>query len=154
MSIKFNKTVLRKLRASFDGSESYMSGHQMLKVRRNESRKVPEWVKSNEGIQKVLMRSFPKMNERNREGYPTSQANKQREQAGVWVRFIQLYWRAREPRVREVRASGTCVITQQDIATEMRMTLGQLKSLRTRIIRAGQGVRTDGRGERKRKRYL
>jgi len=74
--------------------------------------------------------------------------------AGKWMRFIQLYWRQSGNNNggfgRDEFVESGQVITLRDLADEMKMSLEAAKSLRTRIVRAGQGVRCDGRGARRR----
>jgi hypothetical protein len=113
------------LRNSFDGSDSFMRGHQITTLgNRKRDRCIPEWTKYDAQIQGVLSRSFPKLGTN----------KKQRAQAGCWSQFIYLYWRASEDR--------------QTIMSEMRLTAEQFKTLRTRIVRAGNGLPTDGRKKR------
>ena len=112
-------------------------------------RRVPEWTKSDAEIRKVLLRSFPKYNENSRVG------RTQRERAGLWIRFIQLYWKQSGKNNggygRDEFVEPGQVITLKDLADEMNMSLAAAKSLRTRIVRAGHGVRCDGRGARRRR---
>jgi hypothetical protein len=120
---------------AYAGSDSFVSAHQTMKIAMK-PRKTPEWTKTDAGIRAVLLRSFPKLNEK------SSVGRKQSKRAGMWMRFIQLYWRAREE-------AGT--MTLAHIAQEMKISLEAAKSLRMRIVRAGQGVRCDGRGVRRRR---
>lgn len=110
----------------FDGREGFMDhGHQITTLgNRQRDRDIPEWTKHDEQIQKMLLRSFPKL--RTNED--------QRYKAGQWMRFIQLYWRRYSSR--------------QIIMEEMMLTANQLKSLRSKIVRAGNGLPTDGRKKR------
>lgn len=122
---------------AYSGSDGFVSAHQTMKIA-TKPRKTPEWTKHNAKIQAVLLRSFPKINDES-----SALCERQRKRAGVWMRFIQLYWRCREE-------AG--VVTLKHIAQEMKISLAKAKDLRVRINRAGLGLRCDGRGSRKRPR--
>lgn len=101
-----------ELRSKFDGASAFMNGgHQIIKIRRHE-RDVPEWAKSNEEIQKLLLRSFPKMTT-----HPL-----QRLRAGRWARIIHLYFR-----------NGS---TYSEVAEEMGESVVVIHSTLKRIRRA------------------
>ena len=73
--------TMRGLRSVFDGKDGFMTGHQILKVRRPK-RKTPEWTRTQTGIQQILLKAFPKLK--------TDESQRQR--AGRWARVIQLYF--------------------------------------------------------------
>ena len=114
----------------YSGSDHFMRGHQTMKIA-TKPRKMPEWTKTDARIRAVLLRSHPKLRE------DSSVGRTHAKRAGVWARFIQLYWRDERR-------------TLLHIAQDMGMSLEAAKSLRTRIVRAGQGVRCDGCGARRR----
>ena len=125
---------------------NFLSAHQTMKIA-TKPRKAPEWTKTDAGIRAVLLRSFPKLRE------DSSVGRAQSKRAGVWMRFIQLYWRQSGtnnggPGRDEFVEPGR--ITLRDLADEMNISLEAAKSLRTRITRAGIGVRCDGCGARRR----
>jgi hypothetical protein len=124
-------------------SESILDGHQVIAIRVNRKRP-PAWTQNDEQVRAVLLRSFPKMH--------TDRVHRKR--AGTWMRFIHLYWRYRGDggsMMSQRFVEPNKVYTQRDIAKELKITLAQLKSLRTRIVRAGKGLPTDGRAARLRR---
>jgi hypothetical protein len=110
-----------ELRGKIDGNDQFMRGHQIIKIR-HISRDIPEWTKTDEGIQQVILRSFPKMNSDSR----------QRNRAGRWALIIHLYFRMQESRTF--------------IAEEMGLKPNTVNTLINNIKRAGAGRRADGRG--------
>ena len=73
-----------ELRSAIDGRELGPTGVGFqIKNIRTEKRDVPEWARTNEGIQKLLLTAFPKLkiNE------------SQRKRAGRWAQVIQMYFR-------------------------------------------------------------
>lgn len=119
-----------QLRKVFDGDDQFVSGgHQVVKsagATRHATRvsKTPEWALSNEQVQALLLRSFPKL----------ATDPKQRERAGRWMRIINLYYRA--------------AWTQAQIAEEMGISLNLLKFLIVSIKRAANGEQANGKGKR------
>lgn len=72
-----------ELRRRFDSNDPFMTGgHRLLKMRRYQ-RSVPEWARSDEEVRKLLLRSFPKLQDN----------DLQRKRAAVWTRVIHLYFR-------------------------------------------------------------
>jgi hypothetical protein len=122
-------------------SDRFMTGHQVLLIRMH-PRKLRAWTANNATVQEVLLRVFPKLREDDR----------QREAAGRWARFIQLYWRVsgRGGAIHDRLAEPDGVYTLKDVAAEMGISYEQAKSLKTRILRAAEGRRCDGTGERRR----
>lgn len=106
-----------ELAGMMDSKEQFMrSGHQIL-VERKHKKKQPKWVRSNEQIQNIILRSFPQ--------WRTNALQAQR--AGRWVRVIQLYFRMGH--------------THGQIAEEMGLTYKQVNDLIDHIRRAGRGLR-------------
>ena len=60
----------------------FLSGFQIKKIR-TEERELPEWVRTNEGIQRVLLAAFPHL----------QTSENQRKRAGIWARILYLYHR-------------------------------------------------------------
>ena len=120
------KKDMQKLRGKMDGSEGFMSAHQIKKVRTRE-REIPEWTLNNKEVQKIILLSFP--------NWRTNEI--QRERAGRWVMLIHLYYRA--------RLSGT------QVAQEMDTSLNVVKTLLKSIRRVSKGLRADNSGPRTRK---
>lgn len=115
-----------RLRGKVDGSDLFMSAHQIKKVRTRE-REVPVWVLSDAEVQKVLLRSFPNLNTN----------LKQRKAAGRWARIIHLYYRMKRP--------------NSQVAKEMGVTVNALKMTLKGIRRVARGRRFDNRGKLKSK---
>jgi hypothetical protein len=126
-------------------------------------RKVPDWAKDDATVREVLLRVFPRMNDKT-----SSQYQKQRERAGIWMRFIQIYWRCGQAdktagfeKDENGKAIGVVVSVNShglqgfvddvngDRHGKPKMTLAKAKALRNRILRAGSGLRTDGSGARR-----
>jgi hypothetical protein len=110
-----------------DGSEAFMLGHQIKKIR-TKPRFIPNWTKTAEGIQEVLLRSFPKLHE----------DEKQRFQAGRWARIIHYYFRLQ--------------ITSGQIAEELGIKPTTLRQTIAGIKRVAAGGSHDGRHKKRRKR--
>jgi hypothetical protein len=133
----------------YGGGDSIQSGHQVWVVRQRQ-RSRPEWTKRDDEIRAVLLRSFPKIRDES-----SALCNGQRKRAGLWMRFIQLYWiqsgnNAGDGSSDHPFPDPGQVITLKDVADEMKISLAAAKSLRVRIERAGRGIRCDGRGVRRR----
>ena len=116
------RAVSGRVRRHFDAGESFMTGHQIL-VRRQHDREIPEWAKNDTRIQTILLRSFPKLAEK---------GSKDAVRAGRWARVIQLYFRLKR--------------THGQVAEEMGMSYGAVRSLIRGIKRVSEGKRYDGRG--------
>ena len=71
------------LRSLFDGNSGFMTGHQILTLRKP-NRGLPAWAATKEGVQRVLLTAFPNLE--------TDEA--QRRRAGQWARVIQIHFRA------------------------------------------------------------
>lgn len=67
----------------FDRKDGFITGHQILTLRKP-NRRLPDWAATNEGIQKLLLAAFPNLE--------TDDA--QRGPAGQWARVIQIHFRA------------------------------------------------------------
>ncbi len=119
------KTIRKKdmlrLRGKMDGSDTFMTAHQIKKIRTRE-RVIPPWTLNDKEVQKVLLRSFPTLH--------TSHAAALR--AGRWMRIIHLYYR--------VQMSNSLV------AKEMGMTLNAVKMALKGIRRVARGQRSDNVG--------
>lgn len=119
-----------QLRKVFDGDDQFVSGgHQVVKsagATRHATRvsKTPEWALSNEQVQALLLRSFPKL----------ATDPKQRERAGRWAQIIQLYYRA--------------AWTENQIAEEMNMSIDRVRYFIRAIKWASDGKIARGGTER------
>lgn len=112
---------------NIDGKEAYARGHNIVKAPKSFVRNVPQELKSNESVKKLLARVFPKM----------ASDKHQRTQAGRWARVIQLHYRHYH--------------SERLTAEEMRLTFYQVHSIKTHILNALQNKRLDGSGSYKRK---
>lgn len=74
-----------ELKSMFAGDQQFMTGHQIMKVRRPR-RRVPQWVFEDNRIRALLSETFPKL----------ATDDGQRKRAGRWARVIQLYFRSRK----------------------------------------------------------
>ena len=80
---KTTKGIYRGLRQVLDGSDPFMThGHQIKSVRKIK-KNIPEWINDNKFIQKLLLKSFPKL----------TTDEKQRSRAARWVRIIHIYFK-------------------------------------------------------------
>lgn len=114
--------AFEELRGQFDGQDPFMTtGHQIITVRRG-THKIPDWTKDKTRIQKLLLRSFPKM----------MVDSKQREQAGRWARVIHLYFRMQ--------------MTSGQVAEEMELPKKKIYDIILRIQRVSHGRRANGTG--------
>lgn len=111
--------TMRGLRTIMDGRDGFMSGHQILKVRRRE-KKTPEWVLNDDEVRKLLRKVFPKLDS----------DLTQRRRAGRWIRVIQLYFRSGKSR--------------QETAEEMGEKNGTIHTLTRSILRAKAGNPING----------
>lgn len=118
------KAVAGRLRNKIDGNDPFITGCQIIAIRRF-NRQDPEWTKSDKEVQKVLLLAFPKL----------ASSPKQRTQAGRWMRVIQLYFRKH--------------FTHGEIAEELGMTYPAVISLIRSIKRVAAGQRADGSKVRK-----
>lgn len=118
---------LAYLRGKIDGSDQFMDGHQITKVRKMD-RKIPEWALNDKEVRRILLTVFPKMSQ------DTKIGKSQRKRAGKWMRLIHLYYRMRQPK--------------QIVAKEMR--IGQV--LLTRWIQkmsyVARGLNVNGKPRR------
>jgi DNA-binding CsgD family transcriptional regulator len=116
------KKDMARLRRRMDGSDSFMEGHQITKIR-TRARAIPEWALNDEAVKTLLLRVFPKLHVRNS---PSARA------AGRWLRIIHLYYRAQ--------------ISNTQISKEMNMTLNAVKMVLKGIRRIERGRKYDNRG--------
>jgi hypothetical protein len=112
---------MAKLRLRMDGDDSFMSSHQIKKIRTRE-REIPAWTLNDKEVQKVITRSFP--------NWRTRRADAQR--AGRWIRIIHLYYRMQ--------------LSNSQVAKELEMNLNALKMALKGIRRVARGQRFDNRG--------
>lgn len=70
------------LKILFDGNDPFLQSHQIIRVKPRK-RKVPEALKTDTSIQKIILRSFPKLED----------DVEQRKRAGRWIRVIHLYFK-------------------------------------------------------------
>lgn len=116
-----------RLRTRMDGSEAFMTAHQIKKVRAFRKNGIPAWVLNDAEVRKVLLRSFPKLHT----------DIKQREAAGRWSRIIHLYYRMQMP--------------NSQVAKEMGITVNVLKMALKHMRRVSRGRRSDNHGKLKHK---
>ena len=114
---------LRQLRQKMDGDDQFLGGHQILKIRKRE-KVIPEWALNDQKIQKLILQVFPDWQTNRR----------QRARAARWVWAIHLYYRLGMP--------------HNQVAEEMSIGYGTLRTLLRGIRRAFKGLRVDGRGPR------
>jgi hypothetical protein len=121
------KQGVAELRKVIDGDElgspDRGTGFQPKKLRRIE-RPVPEWARTDAGLQRVLLTAFPRLKRDPRD----------RARAGRWAQVINLYFRQN--------------LSRSEIAAELSLTYGAVDSLIRNIKRAASGIRADGSGER------
>lgn len=94
-------------------------GHQIIVPYEGKKRSVPGWVNDKKEVQKILLRAFPKM----------ATDVRQRERAGRWARLIYLYFQAN--------------LSDSQVASEMGLTVGQVKKLLNSIRRVAAGKRSN-----------
>jgi hypothetical protein len=117
--------ILSGLRNLVDANDGFIRGHQVNKIRRR-LRKVPDWIKSEQQIQIILQRAFPKL----------KTDLKQRKKAGRWARVIQLYFRSQK--------------SYRETAEEMGEDRDTIHTLIRNIRRVASGKRANGGGARTR----
>ncbi len=101
--------LFRELRGFLDGNDSFMTGHQVIKMRQG-NRETPIWATSNKRIQEILLHSFPKL----------KSSSDQRAGAARWALFIQLYFRHHMTRKQTAEQMGISLITAQSLARNIR----------------------------------
>jgi hypothetical protein len=99
-------------------------GFQIKNVRTNYDRETPDWIRSNESIQKILLTAFPRL----------KTDENQRKRAGRWARVIQLYFRL-----------GWTI---GEIADEINVKQNVVSMIIRSIVRTARGERADGSGPR------
>jgi hypothetical protein len=110
------------LAKQIDPKEQFMrSGHQILVIR-SIQKETPDWANSDAKIQKILLRSFPKLKTN----------KKQSAAAGRWMRIIHLYFRMKQ--------------TRGQISAEMNLNYVTVDTLVRNIKRVAAGCRADGHG--------
>jgi hypothetical protein len=115
--------IFRQLRTKLDGSDPFVSGgHRIIKIRTATPRVIPDWTRNDKEVRKVLLRSFPKLNED-----PIH-----RSQAARWTRVLHLYFRMG--------------LTRGQISKEMKLSASQVNSFILTLKRVGAGHRADGKG--------
>lgn len=119
--MKLAKDSLAFVKNKLDGADPYILSHEIKSPRQN-VKHIPEEFKSTKGIQDFILGAFPlwKTNE------------KQRIQAGRWVRIIQLHYKY--------------YYSERMTAEEMELPLSTVKSIKTHIRRSLAGKRLDGSG--------
>lgn len=108
-----------ELRRHISGSDTFMSGHQIKKIR-GRSRRVPAWTKDDAKVAARLLKSFP-----NLAADPTH-----RERAARWARVIHLYFRTQ--------------MTFSGVAREMGVLPKTVENIVYRIYRAHLGKKSNG----------
>jgi hypothetical protein len=112
------KRDMARLRGRMDGNDSFMTAHQIKKIRTRE-REIPLWTLNDKEVRKVLLRSFPNLRTNNKAAIS----------AGRWMRLIHLYYRVQ--------------MSNSQVAKEMNMTLNAVKMALKGIRRVAQGRRMD-----------
>jgi hypothetical protein len=128
MARGFDWSAVKKgLRRSFESNDSFITGHQVKRIRSlHDGRKVPDWSTNDEAVRNLLLRSFPKL----------AINELQRKRAGRWMRVIQLYFRSKKSR--------------RETADEMGESENVVRMLVRSIKLAQKGWRTNGTGKRTR----
>ncbi len=121
-----------ELRKKIDGNDPFMSSGHQIKKTVSRHRKIPDWVKSNAEVRKLLLRSFPKL----------ATDTKQREKAARWTRVIHLYFKMSMTHGQIAEELGE----QMDDGTVKPLSLSTVQSIIRSITRVSQGRRADGRG--------
>jgi hypothetical protein len=101
-------------------------GFQIKTFRATYTRPVPDWARTKEGIQKILLTAFPRLRV----------SLSQRQKAGRWAKVINLYF---------INGWST-----EDVAEEMYEKRQTIMMLTRSIVRVSQGLRADGSGTRSR----
>ena len=111
-----------ELRSVIDGRELGPTGvgFQIKEFRTGYTREVPEWARTNVGIQKVLLTAFPRL-----------QTDKnQRKHAGRWAQVINMYFR-----------QGW---SAEEVAEELNQSRASVKMLVLGIDRTSRGLTVNG----------
>ena len=108
------KRDMKRLRGKVDGDDSFMSAHQIKKIRTRE-RVIPPWTLNDKEVQKILLRSFPSLHKNHSAAL----------RAGRWTRIIHLYYRVQ--------------MSNSQVAKEMGMTLNAVKMVLKGIRRVARG---------------
>lgn len=95
-------------------------GFQIIEVELK-NRELPEWAKTKEGIQKLLLTAFPKLH--------INQLQRQR--AGRWAQVIELFYKKSW--------------TESDVAQELNETVAAVRSILRGITRTAQGRTVRGK---------
>lgn len=113
---------LGKLRSALDEAGfSSRSGFQVKNFRTGYKKETPEWARMKEGIQKILLTAFPKLN----------MSPSQRRRAGRWAQVINLYY-----------LKGWSV---SEVAEELNEDPRVIKRLTMSISRVSKGFTVDGK---------
>jgi hypothetical protein len=115
-----------ELRRFIDSNDPFMNRGHKIRKRREGSHEIPEWTKSDETVQQVLLASFPKWKVR----------QWHRNGAARWVRVIHLYYRMN--------------MTQGQVAEEMDLSLKAVNHILTRMNKVATGLSANGRPRRPR----
>lgn len=109
------------LRTILDADDAFLSGHQIMKLRR-QKRPAPEWARHSRQVRGILLRSFPRLDSDPR----------QRVRAGRWARIIHLYF--------------VLGHTYSEVAEELREGVQSVRSSIQHISNASRGRRANGSG--------
>ena len=120
------KKDMAKLRKRMDGDDSFMSAHQIKKIRTRE-RVIPLWTLNDKEVQRVVSISFP--------DWRKNRVSKAR--AGRWTRIIHLYYRMQ--------------LSNSQVAKEMGMTINATKMALKIIRRVASGRSANNTGLRGRR---
>jgi hypothetical protein len=114
-----SRDTFLQLRGKFDGQDPFMTGgHQIIKTRQSD-RKIPDWATDDKQIQKILLRSFPKLKTDPR----------QRTGAARWAVIIQLFFRMK--------------MTRSQVAEQTKLSSNTVQMLVRNIRRAAAGKRAN-----------
>lgn len=110
-----------KLRHHFDTNEVYIPYHQITAVRQMRDRVIPEWAFSDEEVQRLITRWYPRWRA----------SLRARKKAGKLAAVIHFYYRMHLPR--------------QIVRTELRLTRGTFSTIIRGIKFVSQGLTTSGK---------
>lgn len=112
-----------ELRKKIDSNDPFVTGgHQVLKPRSDDKKKVPEWTRDDKKVREVLLRAFPKL----------TTDTRQRTRAARWIRVIHLYFRM--------------YMTRGQVAVELGESPKWVRDIVRNIRRVAAGRRSDGNG--------
>lgn len=122
LSGKHGRNELLKVASPEDLEDfrGFLSGFQIKRFRTGYRRNLPEWARSKEGIQRVLLTAFPSFKEN-----PL-----QRRRAGNWARIITLYYLQNW--------------SESQVAAEIGQSLSRVRHYLSFIDNVARGLTVDG----------